>query len=291
MNLQSLRTFLCIVERGSFTAAAEAVGCSPSAVSLQVKQLETYFGRPLFDRSTRSMAPTPFALELAQAAGDFSRRIGVLRATPAMKIQGRIRLGVITSMQSDVLPPVLRRIRDQYPDLEVFVPPLNDTDELLAALKAARLDLALVVRPVSGGSRRLAWRTVGQQPYVMLVPNSAPLATPGELLKRYGWVSYDTALTGGRMASKYVRALHPGIQCAVELRSMDAIVSMVSAGLGVAVVPRPRAPIVQAYGLREVPLGDNAPCRTLSLVWQKVDNESRTLQAVGDVFAAIYDER
>lgn len=42
-----------ILDKGSFTAAAGVIGCTPSAVSLQVKQLETYFGKPLFDRSSR----------------------------------------------------------------------------------------------------------------------------------------------------------------------------------------------------------------------------------------------
>ena len=49
MKLSVLSTLVSIVDRGSLAAAASQVGCSPSAISLQVKQLEAWFGRPLFD--------------------------------------------------------------------------------------------------------------------------------------------------------------------------------------------------------------------------------------------------
>src|SRR5687767_11518803 len=142
MNIAMLSTLKTILEQGSFTAAAEIVGCSPSAVSLQVKQMEQYFGQPLFNRSTRTVTPTPFAREVVAAVGEFSARLQALRARPALKVQGRIRLGVITSMQTDVLPQVLARLKLEHPLLDVVVPPLNDTDELLTELKAARVEMA-----------------------------------------------------------------------------------------------------------------------------------------------------
>jgi DNA-binding transcriptional LysR family regulator len=60
MNIGMFATLVAIVERGTLAAAAKQVGCTPSAVSLQVKQLEAYFRQPLFDRSTRAVKPTPF---------------------------------------------------------------------------------------------------------------------------------------------------------------------------------------------------------------------------------------
>ena len=66
LNLTNLATLLAILDNGTFTAAAEVIGITPSAVSLQVKQMETYFGKPLFDRSSRQSQPTAFALEVAQ---------------------------------------------------------------------------------------------------------------------------------------------------------------------------------------------------------------------------------
>ncbi len=117
LNLSNLATLVAILDKGSFTAAAGVIGCTPSAVSLQVKQLETYFGKPLFDRSSRQSRPTAFALEVAQAARDTTARIQALRVRPTLTVSGTLRLGSLTSIQSDLLPYVLRSLRDERPAL------------------------------------------------------------------------------------------------------------------------------------------------------------------------------
>lgn len=291
MNLTLLATLRTIIEQGSFTAAAGVVGCSPSAVSLQVKQLEQYFGRPLFDRSTRVMLPTDFAREVVHAVGDFADRLQTLRSRPVVEVAGRVRVGVITSMQSDVLPQALHALRQRHPALDVVVPPLNDSDELVSELKAARLDVALLVRPESGGSRRLIWRELHRQPYVMLAPPNATGKNAKQLLEAHDWVGYDLSLAGGRVAARHVRSLVPGARCVMELRSMDAIVAMVAQGLGVSVVPQPRRPLVRAYAVREVGLGNRAPFRKLSLVWRSSDEGSRNVEAVAQAFSDAFGAR
>ena len=291
MNLAMLITLRTILEQGSFTAAAGVVGCSPSAVSLQVKQLEQYFGKPLFDRSTRVVVPTAFAREVVDAVGDFSHRLQMLRFRPVVEVAGRVKVGVITSMQSDVLPQALHALRQRHPSLEIVVPPLNDSGELISELKAARLDLALLVRPESGGSRRLVWRELHRQPYVLLAPPNASGKTARHLLEAHDWIGYDLSLAGGRVAARYVRSQIPNARCAMELRSMDAIVAMVAQGLGVSVVPQPRRPLVEAYAVREVSLGSHAPVRKLSLVWRSSDAGNRNVEAVAEAFTAAFGMR
>src|SRR5512143_1986282 len=204
MNVAMLSTLVAIVDRGSFAAAAREVGCTPSAVSLQVKQLESYFGQPLFDRSARSVKPTPFALEAAAVARSFAEQLEALRAHPPFTVSGRVRLGAIASVQTDALPQALRALRDRYAALDVNVS-LNASDALLADLKADRIDVAALVRPQSGGSSRLDWENLAKQPYVMLVPPGMEAASAQELLQRLGLIQYDTSLTGGRIAARYVR--------------------------------------------------------------------------------------
>jgi DNA-binding transcriptional LysR family regulator len=282
MNLATLRTLRAILEHKSFTAAGEAVGCSPSAVSLQVKQLEEFFGRPLFDRSTRQVVPTPFALEVAGAAADISRMLDGLRLRASVSVAGRITLGVITSMQTEILPRVIHGLRDAYPALDIRVPPLNDTHELLAELKAGRIDAAVVVRPDQGGSTRLHWRDIYRQPYVMLAPRGIEPLAPRLLLERHPWVAYDTSIDGGRVAARCIKRISPKARFAIELRSTDAIVAMIALGLGVTVVPRPRRPLLEGYGVREIPLGRHAPSRRISLACRKADADNRNIAAVGD---------
>ncbi|KQX21320.1 LysR family transcriptional regulator [Variovorax sp. Root434] len=291
MNISSLNTLRAILVHGTFTAAGAAVGCTPSAVSLQVRQLEEFFGQPLFDRSTRVVRPTPFAREVAAAASDFSNRLDALRAKPTMVIEGRFRLGVITSMQSDLMPPALQLLRARHPGLDVRIPPLNDTDELLTELRAGRIEAALLVRPGAGGSTRMVWHDLHKQPYVMLAPPNATSTDPRRLLADHGWIGYDTSLPGGKIAARHVRALVPNIACSMELRSMDAIVSMVSLGMGVTVVPQPRHQLLQAYELQEVSLGKQAPFRRISLVWRRTDDGNRKVIEVASAFAEVQNAR
>lgn len=208
MNVAMLSTLVAIVDRGSFAAAAQEVGCTPSAVSLQMKQLEAWFGQPLFDRSARTVKPMPFALEAAAVARDFSARLEALRAPLTSTVSGRVRLGAIASVQAGALPQALRAVRDRHPALDVEVS-LDDSDKLLVELKAGRIDAAVLVRPQSGGSSRLSWQNLGSQPFVLLAPPGTSGTSAHELLRRLDLIRYDTALTGGQIAARYVAQLAP----------------------------------------------------------------------------------
>lgn len=284
MNLAILATLAAIVDRGSFAAAAEAVGRTPSAVSLQVKQLESWFGRPLFDRSTRTVRPTPLGREAATLAREVVARLDALRPRATFDVAGRVRLGAIATMQADVVPDALKRLRDRHPALEVELA-LADSEELVAGVKSGRLDGAVVVRPASGGSRRLAWRNLRRQPYVLLAGPGMPGRSVQELLLRHDVIRYDPALTGGRVAARYLREAFPRAKVTMDVRSIDAIVAMVAAGLGVSIVPQPRETLLRAHRVRAVPLGRRAGlARQIAFVARAAD-DSRNVAAVAEALA------
>src|ERR1700754_505743 len=104
MKVNALETLTCVIEKGSFAAAAQEIKLTPSAVSQQMQQLETYFGQPLFDRSLRNVRPTPLAYEIGAILGDTLKRLDALRERRSPVVDGRIRLGVINSVQVASLP-------------------------------------------------------------------------------------------------------------------------------------------------------------------------------------------
>jgi DNA-binding transcriptional LysR family regulator len=287
MNLAMLSTLAAVLDKGSFAAAASEVGCTPSAVSMQMKQLESHFGRPLFDRSARTVRPTPFAAEVSALARDVSARLDALRERPAFAVAGRVRLGAIATVQADPLPAALRALRDRHPELELSLS-LADSDELLSQLKAGRIDAAVVVRPRSGGSSRLHWQDLARQPFVLLAPPDVAVASPRQLLQSHALVRYDPALTGGRTAAQYVRRLYPRAQVLMDVASIDVIVAMVAAGLGISVVPQPRAPLLATHGVRVLGLGRGAPARQIAFVRRAADAEKRNLDAVHDALESAY---
>jgi DNA-binding transcriptional LysR family regulator len=201
-----------------------------------------------------------------------------------------VRLGAIATIQTDALPHVLRRLRDRHRALEVVVS-MHDSDQLVDELRAGRIDAAALVRPERGGSTRLAWQDLTQQPFVMLVPADTPPAAPPELLQRLDWIRYDPALTGGRIAAAWVKRIGPHARCAMTVQSIDAIVAMVSARLGVSIVPRPRTALLAAHGVREVKLGRGAPTRQIALARRRADAGNRNIDALHAAFATVYRER
>lgn len=279
MKLAALETLDAVLATGTLAAAAERVGLTPSAVSLQMKQLEEYFGRPLFDRSGRAVRPTPFASELARGVSAALAVVEGFRVRPTYEVAGTLRLGAVPSVQSSVLPVALRLAQERHPDLHVQLT-LDLSPALLAAVNAGRIDAAAIVRPTAGGSRRLHWSDLAREPFVLLVPAAAPELAPHQYLARLPWIRYDTALTGGQVAARYVQKLCPGARPKFEIASTEAIIAMVAEGLGVSVIPRPRMQLRKAYEIREVQLGKNGPSRLLSLVRRVSQSENRLADAM-----------
>jgi DNA-binding transcriptional LysR family regulator len=287
MKIEALQSLQTVLATGSFARASGELGLTPSAVSLQMKQLEEFFGKPLFDRSGRVVRATPFALEMAAAVQQSLSVIEGFRARRAPSASGVLRLGVIPSVQKMAMPRALRAMQTDHPDLVIQLM-LEVSATLLAAVKAGRLDAAIVVRPQTGGSRRLHWRDLARENFVLLAPGNATAATPLQLLRQYPWIRYDTALTGGRLAAEYVRKTSPGTVCRFEIASTDAIAGMVAEGLGVSVVPRLRERLRDSYSLQEIDLGAQAPTRQISLLARKADVEDRRILAIEEAFREAY---
>jgi DNA-binding transcriptional LysR family regulator len=280
MKIRALETFMMVLSKGSFAAAAKEVGLTPGAVSLQMAQLEAYFGRPIFDRSARTVRPTAFAEGLGLSVRDALAAIESFRAGPELLgVSGRLTLGAIPSVQSSMLPPALRLLQEKHPALSIELT-LDVSTPLQGALTAGRIDAAVMVRPHGGGSTRLVWRDLADERFVLVAPALATGRSVSQLLREYPWIRYDVALTGGRVAAQYVRKVHPDKRPLFDVASTDAIVAMISEGLGVSVIPQPRSRLREAYGVREISLGAAGPFRRISLVCRKPDAEDRRIAAL-----------
>ena len=287
MKIETLQSFRTVLATGSFAAAAQVLNLTPSAISLQMKQLEEYVGQPLFDRSTRRVVPTPFALQIAPSMATALGLLEALRKPRQTGVAGVLRLGVIPSIEKSALPRALRLLQTAHPALSVRLS-LDVSPALVQAVKAGRLDAAAVIRPESGGSSRLAWTDLVQERFVLVAPAHAPQTTPADLLRHWPWIRYDSSLTGGRIAAAWVRKVAPDAQAGFEIFSIEAILAMVSEGLGVSVLPRPSGPLPVDASVRVVELGESAPTRQVALVCRRVDGEERRVRALGDAFVEAY---
>lgn len=158
LELDLLRAFVAVAETGSFTAAADVVHRSQSAVSQKVLRLEEILGRRVFDRTSRTLGLTPDGERLLVAARqmlEFNDRIMRTWREPAAS--GTLRLGVSEDFIPGQLPKLLARFSRLYPDLHIDLK-TGLSCSLLEAYDGDRLDAVIAKRSGSNSRGRVIWR-------------------------------------------------------------------------------------------------------------------------------------
>jgi len=158
LDISLLRTLVAVDQHGSFARAANHVGRSESAVSLQLKRLELQVGCPLFHRAGRGMALT----ETGQTLLGYAKRMielndQALTASSGKTVEGAVRLGVPTDFAENWLPSVLARFARAYPSVRVDTA-AGRSAQVFSQFKRGELDLAITFgedRPESA-----CWSTV-----------------------------------------------------------------------------------------------------------------------------------
>lgn len=144
LDIDVLRTFAAIADTGSFSAAANVVFRTPSAVSMQIKRLEEQIGAAVFERDARSVTLTSDGEVLL----GYARRLLALNREAVAKfvaptVTGVVRLGSPDDIGECVLPLVLKRFAETHPGVTVDVV-IDQSTNLRKRLDERRLDVTLV---------------------------------------------------------------------------------------------------------------------------------------------------
>ncbi|MFC4276700.1 LysR family transcriptional regulator [Achromobacter aloeverae] len=279
MKIETFHTLEAVLQTGTFAGAAKQANVTPSAVSMQMKQLELYLGKPLFDRSGLQARPNQLAHQVADTMRQALHGLEALRAGHGLAVEGVVRLGVIESMQPMVLPGIMRYLRDHHPKLELRLV-RGRSSSLTAAVKAAEIDAALVAQPPTGGSARLRWTPMLKRELVVVAPPNVTDSNVAALFRQYDWIRYDRQTVSGGLATQYVSTHIREIRGTLEFDSAPAIAAMVSAGLGISVLQTPDPSVLRTHPLRVIKLGRSAPVLTLSMAARKSDDDNRAVEAV-----------
>ncbi len=279
MKIDFFRTLGAVLETGSFAGAAKAVHLTPSAVSMQMKQLEQYFGRSLFDRSGLQVRPTAFARELGATMSRALDEVDHMRQRDTHAVTGELKVGLIDSMQPAMLPRIMRAARLAHPGL-VLLPIRGRSADLVEAVKAGRIDAAIVAQPERPTTRRLDWRPVKRRELIMIAPPEARDESIRALFDRYEWIRFDPNSITGRIVARFVQAEGLRVHATVELQTIQSIFSMVNAGLGVSILLSVDPRLCMGFPVRIIGLGPDAPALQISLVSRTADQERRPMQAL-----------
>src|SRR5712675_2194379 len=148
MEFDLLRSFVAVAECGGFHRAAERLNLTQSTVSQQIKRLELETERPLFRRTTRTVALTDDGEMLL---GDARRLLQLEEAArhrlTAPRLSGIVRLGANEEVASGSLPSALGRFAGLHPDVKLEVQ-IGVSSEMIEQLNAGRLDVVFAKRPL-----------------------------------------------------------------------------------------------------------------------------------------------
>jgi DNA-binding transcriptional LysR family regulator len=289
LNLDQLRSFGLVIETGSFSAAADRLGLSQPAVSLQVRQLERRLAVRLIERVGKRARATPAGMELLRHVPNIDsaveNAIDAL-ADHASGVTGRVRLGTGATACLHFLPAVLRTLREQFPGLGVVVSTGN-TEDQARKVEENSLDLALVTLPAAG--RSLTATPVLDDEFVVISPlERAPLkakVAPGDLAG-LPLVLFEPAANTRRLVDRWFAAEGLQPQPVMELGSVEAMKEMVAAGLGCAIVPGMSMTGRGAHpGLKASRLNPRMH-RTLAVVMRRDKPVNKALRVVLDAIVA-----
>lgn len=270
INLRHLRALHVIWAQGSFGRAAAELGVVPSALTETVRQFEEAIGGTLFDRSQRPPVPTPLALtflqETAPLLDGLDRAILRLQSSSGPGA-GALAIGCTPSAISDLVAPALARFRAAHPQVRIRV--YDDIAEHLARLVAdAELDLAVAGRALHSSDLRQT--EIMRDPFGLACSASHRLAERNSVCLQDIDPAEVISLDPGT-GTQQLLASSPSVPAAlrigaIEAHSTVAQISMIRAGLGVALLPRNALMLFGDPSLRFIAVDDLDLWRTLYLL-------------------------
>jgi len=276
MELRHLRYFVTVAEELHFGRAAERLFISQPPLSQQIQQLEREIGVSLFQRTSRSVKLTPageiFLRDARQILADVERAVSAAKRA-ARGEEGWLGIGFAASATYDLLPAVLHDFRESYPAIELSLVELNAAEQAIA-LQDQSIHVGFARPPIEGDS--LLVGAILNEPYVAALPLTHPLAHKLELslteLAPEPFVSFPELPLPSYAQSVRLACEDAGFTPRVvqEVREMQTAISLVVAGLGIALLPASVANLHRT-GLSLLPLKEPAPRTELAVVSRRND--------------------
>ncbi|MEO0493028.1 MAG: LysR family transcriptional regulator [Actinomycetota bacterium] len=234
LSIRQLEYLVAVSTEPSWADAAALVGVSPSALSQGLSELERRVGIPLFDREGRRRTLRPGAEPVLAHARQVVALTGDLADWAERTRTGRsggLRVGMIDAAAVGHYPEVLRRFRDDHPDLALTLR-VAPSGELLDEIEAGSLDLAVVVE---GASRRgVHTETLLHEPLAVFTPTRG---LPRRVEEWGPWVLFAEGSHTRAIAEDALRRLGAAPTIVAESNQPEVLRTMVELGVGSTVLP------------------------------------------------------
>lgn len=247
MDLRQLRYFVAVAEERHFGRAAQRLAMTQPPLSQQIRALEASLGAPLFVRTNRSVELTAVGRQLLP---EVRRILADAEALPALAQGlahgevGTLSLGFVSTADYGILPPLLREFGERYPRVRLQL--LEATSDVqVEALMDGRIDAGLFIPPVPARfANELSYLPIVREPLMLALPAGRGSAS-GEPVSLADYADEPLVIFPRRVAPAFYdiimgcyAALGLTPRVGQEAIQMQTIVSLVSAGMGVALVPQ-----------------------------------------------------
>jgi DNA-binding transcriptional LysR family regulator len=279
VELRHLRYFIAVAEELHFRRAAERLWIAQPPLSQQIKQLENEVGVLLLRRTKRKVELTEagqvFLAEARRAVAQADHAAESARRAGRGEI-GHLTVGFVGSSTYTVLPPVLRAFGKDHPGVEISLRELT-TAQQLAALDARQVDVGFVRAPSDGGA--VARSVLMEEEFVIALPQRHRLASRARVplaeLREDPFILFPRAVAAPLHDPIVGACQHAGFSPRVVLETTQTpvMISLVAAGMGVAMVPA----CVQALRLPRVlykRLKEPGPRTNVTLLWRSRDESA-----------------
>ncbi len=296
MNLRDLKYLLALADHKHFGKAALASFVSQPTLSTQIKKLEDELGVSLVERAPRKVMLTPAGRDAAERARRIVAEIEQMKEA-ARRSQnpdaGSVRLGLFPTLGPYLLPHVIPRLRQRFPDLELLLVE-EKSDLLLQQLREGKLDAALLALPVA--DERLHVEPLFEEPFVLAVPENHPLAKRDALsldeLSQQQLLLLEDGHCLRAQALEVCRLSGANEKSEFRATSLETLRQMVAANVGITLLPTlaVKPPVAQSPNIHLLGFSDSQPSRRIAMLWRKSSAMDEFLQQLAQVFRELPQE-
>jgi LysR family hydrogen peroxide-inducible transcriptional activator len=267
MEIHQLEYFMAIVDTGSFSRAAEYCNVAQPSLSQQIKKLETEIGHLLFDRLGRAVVLTDVGKMLIPKARKILEEVQGIKTEIQADIQdgqGSLSVGFIPTISPFVLPNVIRRFGQDFPNASLEVHE-DLTDDIVAKLVTAELDVGITSLPIK--HKMLQTEELLTETLLVASSSKYDLATQASIhvkeLDNFPFIALNEVHCLGEQVQDFCYQEDVDLNIVCHTSQLSTVHKCVAMGLGVSLVPQALAINDPIDGIVYRTLSDSLPQRQI----------------------------
>ncbi|WP_448956439.1 LysR family transcriptional regulator [Labrys neptuniae] len=294
ITLRQLGAFIAVAELGQFNLAAQTLHLTQSAVSILIRDLESEIGARLFDRHTRMVSLTHVGQEFLPQARkilkDLELAVGGVRDNASLK-RGQVTVAAAIVLAATIVPAIIARFLRTYPEISVNIRDMPE-EQISPALKRNEVDIA--VGTLSDDDPEITATPLLRDKLMLICREDHRFARRKSVrwaeLKDENLITLAASNPLRNIVEHNLIRVVPNYRPKYEVRFSTTAISMIAAGMGVAVLPENSSQLASAVRIATVDLVEPVVMRNISLLQRRHHSLSPAAEHLKAAFVAFTAE-